>query len=74
MVIFGGFFQGITLPVIAGIAVFFRYRRTDPRLAPSRWSDLWLWLAFISITVVAIYASWERLANQIIPGLKGLVR
>jgi Mn2+/Fe2+ NRAMP family transporter len=72
MVIFGGFFQGITLPVIAGIAIFFRYRRTDPRLAPSRWSDLWLWLAFISITVVAIYASWERLANQIIPGLKGL--
>ena len=30
MVIFGGFFQGITLPVIAAIAVFFRYRRMRP--------------------------------------------
>lgn len=72
MVIFGGFFQGITLPVIAGIAIFFRYRRTDPRLAPSRISDAWLWIAFLSITVVAIYASWDRLLNQIIPGLKSV--
>jgi manganese transport protein len=72
MVVFGGFFQGITLPVIAGIAVFFRYRRSDPRLVPSRMSDLWLWVAFVSITVVAVYASWERLTNQIIPGLMNL--
>ena len=72
MVIFGGFFQGITLPILAGIAIFFRYRRTDPRLAPSRWSDLWLWMALISITVVAAYATWQRLSTQIIPAIKGL--
>ena len=72
MVIFGGFFQGITLPVIAAIAVFFRYRRCDPRLAPSRWSDLWLCAALLSITLVAMYASWERLTNQILPGLTAL--
>lgn len=74
MVVFGGFFQGITLPVIAGIAVFFRYRRCDPRLAPSKLADVWLWVAFVSITVVAVYASWERLTNQIIPGVMGLFR
>jgi hypothetical protein len=73
MVIFGGFFQGITLPVISGIAIFFRYRRSDPRLAPSRVSDVLLWVAFLSITVVALYASWERLTNQIIPGLMKFV-
>jgi Mn2+/Fe2+ NRAMP family transporter len=73
MVVFGGFFQGITLPVIAGIAVFFRYKRTDQRLAPSRASDLWLWLAFASITIVAIYATWQRLDTQIIPAVKGLL-
>jgi Mn2+/Fe2+ NRAMP family transporter len=72
MVIFGGFFQGITLPVIAAVAVFFRYRRCDPRLAPSRMSDLWLWAALVSITLVAIYATWERLTNQILPGLMTL--
>jgi manganese transport protein len=69
MVIFGGFFQGITLPVIAAISVFLRYRRSDARLAPSMLSDICLWTALISISVVAIYASWERLTSQILPGI-----
>ena len=69
MVVFGGFFQGITLPVIAAISLFLRYRRTDRRLKPSRTSDICLWLAFLSITVVAIYASWERITNQILPSV-----
>ena len=70
MVIFGGFFQGITLPVIAAIAVSSGIRRSDPRLAPSRLSDVLLWAALISISVVAIYASWERLTSQILPGFQ----
>jgi Mn2+/Fe2+ NRAMP family transporter len=69
MVIFGGFFQGVTLPVIAAVSVFLRYRRTDPRLAPSRLSDLCLWLAFISISIVAIYATWGKLRDEIVPGI-----
>jgi Mn2+/Fe2+ NRAMP family transporter len=69
MVVFGGFFQGITLPVIAAISVFLRYRRTDPQLRPSILSDVLLWVAFLSISVVAIYASWDRLSNQIIPSI-----
>lgn len=69
MVVFGGFFQGITLPVIAAVSVFLRYRRTDSRLAPSVLSDLALWIAFITITVFAVYASWERLLHQILPGI-----
>jgi Mn2+/Fe2+ NRAMP family transporter len=69
MVIFGGFFQGVTLPVIAAVSVFLRYRRTDPRLAPSRVSDLCLWLAFISITIVAVYATWGKLRDEIFPGI-----
>jgi Mn2+/Fe2+ NRAMP family transporter len=69
MVIFGGFFQGITLPVVAAVSVFLRYRKTDPRLAPSKLSDICLWVALVSISVVAVYASWERLSNQILPGI-----
>lgn len=72
MVIFGGFFQGITLPVIAGIALFLRFKRVDSRLAPSRMSDALLWIAFVSITAVAIYATWDRLTNQIIPAFKSI--
>jgi Mn2+/Fe2+ NRAMP family transporter len=56
MVIIGGFFQAATLPIISGAALYLRYRRTDPRLAPSRISDFFLWIAFLSITAVAAFA------------------
>lgn len=56
MVVLGGFFQAATLPVISGAALFLRYRRTDPRLAPSLWFDICLWAAFLSISAVAVYA------------------
>jgi manganese transport protein len=56
MVTIGGYAQAVTIPVISGAALYLRYFRTDPRLAPSRWSDLFLWLAFLLITAVAVYA------------------
>jgi manganese transport protein len=56
MVTIGGYAQGVTVPVIAGAALYLRYFRTDPRLAPSRFFDLCLWLAFLLITAVALYA------------------
>lgn len=59
MVVFGGFFQAATLPVISAATIYLRYRRTDRRLAPSRWSDCCLWTAFLSISVVAGYAIWD---------------
>jgi manganese transport protein len=62
MVIIGGFFQAATLPIISGAALYLRYYRTDRRLAPSIWSDLLLWFAFLTITAVALYAipQWAR--------------
>lgn len=72
MVIFGGFFQGITLPVIAAISLYLRYRKMDTRLKPSLLWDALLWIAFLSITVVALYASWERISHQILPSILGV--
>jgi Mn2+/Fe2+ NRAMP family transporter len=60
MVKFGGFAQGITLPVIAGATLFLRYRRTDPRLAPSWISDVCLWLAFGLLALFAGKAVWDN--------------
>jgi hypothetical protein len=45
MVIIGGFFQAAM-----------RYRLSDARLAPSRVSVVCLWIAFLSITAVALFA------------------
>jgi Mn2+/Fe2+ NRAMP family transporter len=56
MVTIGGYAHAVTIPVIAGAAIYLRYYRTDPRLAPSRFSDAGLWLSFALISAVAIYA------------------
>jgi manganese transport protein len=69
MVILGGFVQAATLPVISGAAVYLRYRRTDPRLAPSRLSDACLWFAFLAISVVALYAIPHWAINELWPAI-----
>ena len=70
MVIIGGFMQAATLPLISAAAVYLRYRRTDPRLAPSRVSDICLWLAFVSITAVAAYAIPAWAISDLWPAVK----
>jgi manganese transport protein len=69
MVTIGGYAQAVTIPVISGAALYLRYFRTDPRLAPSRWSDIWLWIAFVSITAVALFA----VVTDVVPGVRKLV-
>ena len=65
MVTIGGFAQGVTLPIISGAAVYMRYRKTDSRLAPSLLSDTLLWLAFISISLVAGYSVYQMVAENL---------
>ena len=70
MVIIGGFFQAATLPIISGAAVYLRYRRTDPRLRPSWWSDACLWFALATIVGVSLYAIPQWAANTLWPAIK----
>ena len=63
MVVIGGFGQALMLPIITGATVYFRYRKLDRRLLPSLWLDLLLWIAFASITVVAIFALKNQIEN-----------
>ncbi|WP_437202629.1 Nramp family divalent metal transporter [Planctomicrobium sp. SH664] len=56
MVAIGGCAQALTLPMLSISALYFRYRKTDPRLAPSRAWDVLLWIAVLSITIAAMYA------------------
>lgn len=60
MVTFGGFTQGITLPVISGAALYLRYKRTDARIAPSPLTDLFLWIAFGLIVLFGAKAMWDK--------------
>lgn len=67
MVIFGAVGQALTLPIISGITVFFRYRRTDHRLSPSRAFDISLWVALVSISCVAAYAVYSQTMKLLEP-------
>ena len=69
MTILGGFVQAATLPIISAAAIFLRYRRLDPRLAPSKLSDACMWLAFLSITAVALYAVPHWLQHDVLPAV-----
>jgi len=52
----GGIAQAVMLPLIAGATIFLRLRDNDPRVGPSKLSDLFTWLAFLGITAVASYS------------------
>ena len=55
MVVIGGSAQALTLPMISAATIYFRYKKLDRRLSPSLILDICLWLAFVSITLVAAY-------------------
>ena len=63
MVAVGGLVQAATLPIISGATVYFRYRKLDRRLTPPLLVDLLLWLAFLSISLVAGYALWHQMGK-----------
>ena len=56
MVTIGGVGQAATLPMIAGAAVYFRYRKILPALKPWPITDVLFWIAVVSICLVAAYA------------------
>lgn len=67
MVVVGGVGQALTLPIISGAAVVFRYRKLDRRMVPSLIIDIVLWIAFVSISVVALYAAYAKIHDAIDP-------
>jgi Mn2+/Fe2+ NRAMP family transporter len=73
MVVIGGFFQAATLPIISGAAIYLRYFRTDRRLAPTLLSDALLWIAFLTITAVALYAIPQWMRSDLWPLVKNVL-
>lgn len=68
MVAIGGFVQATMLPLISGAALYLRYKRTDRRLTRFGQFDVWLWTAFVLISLVACKAAWDG-AKSIREGL-----
>jgi Mn2+/Fe2+ NRAMP family transporter len=54
VVYWGGTIQGIMLPMLAGCALYFRYRRSDGRLKPGKVWDAFLWLSALAMLCTGV--------------------
>jgi hypothetical protein len=68
MVKLGGIAQAATLPMMAFATLFFRYKKLDRRLRPTPLFDTCLWLATVSISIVAIYSLTVSIYSLCFPG------
>lgn len=63
MVKIGGIAQAATLPMIALATLYFRYAKVDRRLRPRPLTDVLLWVAVVSVLVVAAWAVPDQLSQ-----------
>ena len=65
MVLIAGCVQAITLPMLAGAALYLRFRRTHPSLTPGRLWDLMLWLSLLALCTAAGYSLFDAMKKLV---------
>jgi hypothetical protein len=63
MVLASGIAQSVMLPALGVAVAFFRWRQTDPRLAPSRAWDVLLTASITGLVTVGLWTLWEKLVT-----------
>jgi Mn2+/Fe2+ NRAMP family transporter len=63
LVMIGGLTQAIMLPMIAGAALYFRYRCSDSRIAPGRIWDVLLWISAAGMLIAGAWAGFDKVAG-----------
>ena len=61
LVLIGAVGQALMLPFLAGAALYFRYRRTEPALRSGRSGVIFLWIAALCMTAVGLYQVVDKL-------------
>jgi Mn2+/Fe2+ NRAMP family transporter len=64
LVLASGICQAIMLPMLAAAALFFRYRRSDPRTMPGPIWDIFLWVSAGGLLVAGGWAALVKLIPQ----------
>lgn len=54
LVLISGMMQALMLPMLAAAALYFRYRRCDPRVCPNWVWDVFLWVSSVGMLVAAL--------------------
>jgi hypothetical protein len=65
LVLIGGVMQGVMLPMLAGAALYFRYKRCDSRLMPGFTWDAFLWLSAVGMLITGLWTVWAKLNDYI---------
>ena len=60
-VLASGTMQAIMLPMVAAAAIYFRYKKSDPRVTPGRAWDVFLIVSAIGMLVAGGYAAYDKL-------------
>ena len=60
LVLIGGVMQGVMLPMLAGAALYFRYKRSDARLIPGMTWDAFLWLSAVGMLITGLWTVWAK--------------
>lgn len=66
LVLIGGVMQGVMLPMLAGAALFFRYKRCDARIAPGAVWGAFLWLSAIGMLVTGLWTIWSKVSPYLV--------
>lgn len=65
LVLISGLMQSIMLPMLAAAALYFRYFRTDSRIAPGKLWDAMLWLSSLGLLIAGAFGAWDGIAKAI---------
>ncbi len=66
-VLLSGTMQALMLPMLGFAALYFRYRHTDPRLAPSRLWDAFLITSSLGLFIAGGWGAYHQITGKLIP-------
>ncbi len=61
LVLLSGMAQAVMLPMLGGAALYYRYRRADPRITPGRAWDFFLCLSVVGLLIAGLWGAWQQI-------------
>ena len=61
LILTAGTMQAILLPMLGFSVLYFRYKKSDPRLRAGKVWDVMLWLSFLAFLVIGVHLAYTKL-------------
>jgi Mn2+/Fe2+ NRAMP family transporter len=66
LVLLSGMMQALMLPMLAGAALYFRYRHSDPRVRPGIAWDLCVWISSAGMLIAALVLAYGEVTKFLV--------